>query len=93
MLLTGYFIVQLLLPIRHHFIQDNVIWTEEGHRMSWRMMLRTKSGIVKYKVIDKSNNNEIPININEYLSKKQSRIASTKPDVIWQFAQYLKKNL
>ncbi len=92
MLITGYFIVQLILPLRHHFIHDNVLWTEEGHRMSWRMMLRTKGGIVKYKVIDKSNNNEIPININDYLSEKQRRITSTKPDVIWQFAQYLKEN-
>ncbi len=91
-LFSGYFIVQLLLPLRHHFIQDNVLWTEEGHRMSWRMMLRTKGGTVKYRVIDKSNNNEIPISINNYLTEKQSRIASTKPDIIWQFTQYLKEN-
>jgi len=87
-----YFIVQLLLPIRHHFIQDNVLWTEEGHRMSWRMMLRTKGGIATYKVIDKSNNNVIPVKLKDYLSKKQIRNASTKPDVIWQFAQHLKKD-
>ena len=91
-LLTSYFIVQLLLPLRHHFIQDDVLWTEEGHRMSWRMMLRTKAGIANYKVIVKSSNKEIPIKINTYLSKKQMRDASTKSDVIWQFAQYLKKD-
>lgn len=91
-ILSGYLIVQLLLPLRHHLIQDNVLWTEEGHRMSWRMMLRTKGGIVKYKVIDKSNYSEIPIKLSDYLSEKQSVIASKKPDVIWQFAQYLKKD-
>lgn len=91
-ILSGYLIVQLLLPLRHHLIQDNVLWTEEGHRMSWRMMLRTKGGIAKYKVIDKSNYSEIPIKLSDYLSEKQSVIASTKPDVIWQFAQYLKKD-
>ncbi|MCH7523686.1 MAG: HTTM domain-containing protein [Bacteroidetes bacterium] len=91
-ILSGYLIVQLLLPLRHHLIQDNVLWTEEGHRMSWRMMLRTKGGIVKYKVIDKSNYSEIPVKLSDYLSEKQSVIASTKPDVIWQFAQYLKKD-
>lgn len=92
LILSGYLIVQLLLPLRHHLIQDNVLWTEEGHRMSWRMMLRTKGGIVKYKVIDKSNYSEIPVKLSDYLSEKQSVIASTKPDVIWQFAQYLKKD-
>ena len=91
-ILVSYFIAQLLLPLRHHFIQDNVLWTEEGHRMSWRMMLRTKAGIANYKVIDKSSNKEIPIKMNNYLSNKQMRQASTKPDVIWQFAQYLKKD-
>ena len=92
LILTSYFIVQLLLPLRHHFIQDDVLWTEEGHRMSWRMMLRTKGGLVKYKVVDKSNNNVMPIKLKDYLSKKQIRAASIKPDIIWQFSQYLKKD-
>lgn len=86
-----YFIFQLLLPIRHHFIEDHVLWTEEGHRMSWRMMLRTKGGSAIYKVVDKATNEVITINLNNYLTKKQQRNATTKPDIIWQFAQHLKK--
>lgn len=86
-----YFIIQILLPIRHHVIQDNVLWTEEGHRMSWRMMLRSKYGYVNYYVVDKKTNNTTVINLNDYLTKKQQRPASTKPDVIWQFTQRLKK--
>ncbi|PNQ74584.1 hypothetical protein C1T31_00080 [Hanstruepera neustonica] len=86
-----YFIIQILLPIRHHVIQDNVLWTEEGHRMSWRMMLRSKYGYVNYYVVDKKTNNTTVINLNDYLTKKQQRPASTKPDVIWQFSQRLKK--
>ena len=91
-LFIGYFILQLLLPLRHHLLKDNVLFTEEGHRMSWRMMLRTKGGLANYTVVDKSNGNIIPIKLSDYLSEKQSRIASTKPDIIWQFAQYLKKD-
>jgi len=87
-----YFIFQIAIPLRHLVIKDNVLWTEEGHRISWRMMLRSRGGIAKYKVIDKSNNNEIPIQLNNYLSEKQIRAASAKPDIIWQFAQYLKKD-
>lgn len=89
--LSVYFIIQILLPIRHHVIQDNVLWTEEGHRMSWRMMLRSKYGYVNYYVVDKKTNNTTVINLNDYLTKKQQRPASTKPDVIWQFSQRLKK--
>lgn len=90
-LFSGYFILQVALPLRHHLIKDKVLFTEEGHRMSWRMMLRTKGGFAKYKVVDKSNGNIILIKLSDYLSEKQSRIASSKPDIIWQFAQYLKK--
>lgn len=85
-----FFSIQFLLPLRHWFIEDDVLWTEEGHRMSWRMMLRTKSGSASYKVIDKSSNQVIPVKLEDHLSKKQQGIASTKPDIIWQFAQYLK---
>ena len=86
-----YIVIQVILPIRHHFIDDNVLWTEEGHRLSWRMMLRSKSGLATYKVVDKNTNKTTIINLNDYLSKKQKRMIATKPDVIWQFAQHLKK--
>lgn len=86
-----YFIVQIGLPLRHWFFKDDVLWTEEGHRLSWRMMLRAKSGHTTFRVIDAETNVQIPIQIEDYLSKKQLRTVSTKPDVIWQFAQRLKK--
>jgi uncharacterized membrane protein YphA (DoxX/SURF4 family) len=87
-----YFIIQIALPLRHHFFEDDVLWTEEGHRLSWRMMLRSKSGRTTYKVINAETNKAIPIKLNDYLTKKQQRGASTKPDVIWQFSQHLKQD-
>ncbi|SEP72491.1 Vitamin K-dependent gamma-carboxylase [Hyunsoonleella jejuensis] len=86
-----YFVVQIVLPLRHHFFKDDVLWTEEGHRLSWRMMLRAKHGAITYTVKDKLTNKKTTIFLDDYLTKKQQRSASTKPDVIWQFAQYLKK--
>ena len=85
-----YFIIQIALPLRHHFIEDDVLWTEEGHRLSWRMMLRIKSGYATYKVKDKTTGKITAIKLSDYLTRKQRRHASTKPDVIWQFAQHLK---
>lgn len=86
-----YFVIQIVLPIRHHFIQDDVLWTEEGHRMSWRMMLRTKSAYAVYKIVDKASGKETIVKLNDYLTKKQQRGVATKPDFIWQFAQHLKQ--
>lgn len=86
-----YFSIQLLLPIRHHFIKDDVLWTEEGHRLSWRMMLRSRSGNIKFKVVNKKTGESTRVNLNDYLTKKQNRRIGSYPDFIWQFAQRLKK--
>ena len=86
-----WFIIQLALPVRHWFFQDNVLWTEEGHRLSWRMMLRSKSGKIKYKVVPKSQPQDtVYINNSDYLTRKQEFALASKPDMIWQFAQRLK---
>lgn len=86
-----YFILQLLLPIRHHFIKDDVLWTEEGHRMSWRMMLRSRTGKITFKVLNTKTLKSTTVNLEDYLSPKQRRKIASYPDFIWQFAQLLKK--
>lgn len=87
----AYILLQIALPSRHWFIKDNVLWTEEGHRLSWRMMLRTKAGVTYFTVHDKDTDKRTTVKLNEYLSKRQLRTIRTKPDAIWQFAQRLKK--
>src|SRR5680860_864280 len=90
-ILSGWFIVQIALPLRHHFFQDDVLWTEEGHRLSWRMMLRSKSGRSTFKVVEAGSRDTIYVDKNHYLSKKQLGAINSKPDLIWQFAQRLKR--
>jgi hypothetical protein len=55
------------------------------------MMLRSRSGIISFKVINNDNGNIINVNLNDYLSKKQKTRIASYPDFIWQFAQHLKK--
>ncbi|MTI21487.1 HTTM domain-containing protein [Fulvivirga sp. RKSG066] len=86
-----YFIVQLILPIRHHFIPGNVFWTEEGHRLSWRMMLRAKYGSVFFTIKDNEKNETWRVAPSELLTAKQSRSIATRPDMCWQFVQILKE--
>ncbi len=90
--LSFYFAIQFLLPLRHWVIKDDVLWTEEGHRLSWRMMLRAKSGTQTFTVIDKHTGMSERINKSEFLTAKQIRSLNTKPDFIWQFSQRLKKH-
>ncbi|MEX0361508.1 MAG: HTTM domain-containing protein [Allomuricauda sp.] len=90
-ILSIYFIVQLLLPLRHHTFQDDVLWTEEGHRLSWRMMLRSRAGSIRVKAVNKETGKMEVIKLGDHLTKKQRRKVSCYPDFTWQFAQYLKK--
>jgi vitamin K-dependent gamma-carboxylase len=85
-----YFIIQLALPLRHWSIKDDVLWTEEGHRLSWRMMLRSKSGRVAIWVVDKECGERYRYNYNELLKNGQKHSFKTKPDLIWQLAQRIK---
>lgn len=87
-----YFLVQLLLPLRHHTFKDDVLWTEEGHRLSWRMMLRSRAGTTRFRVVNKASNKASFIDLKDYLTKKQRRKVACYPDFAWQFAQYLKKD-
>lgn len=86
-----YLMIQALLPIRHHFIKDDVLWTEEGHRLSWRMMLRSRTGKIQFKVVNKADGAAYMVKLKDHLSKKQLRKIAAYPDFIWQFSQYLKK--
>ncbi len=86
-----YFIFQIGLPLRHHFIADDVLWTEEGHRMSWRMMLRARSGLVQFMVRENQTGETSVVHPGLYLSSQQLEKVSCYPDYIWQFAQFLRK--
>ncbi|WP_299433009.1 HTTM domain-containing protein [uncultured Aquimarina sp.] len=90
--LTIWFVIQLALPIRHWFIPGDVLWTEEGHKLSWRMMLRGRSGFTNFYIEHPDNpDKRLKVDKTKYLSKKQLRLVNTKPDAIWQFAQFLKE--
>ncbi len=83
--------IQLILPLRHWLIDGDVLYTEEGHRLSWRMMLRSKSGYNRFYIQKSGTTKRNLISPSDYLTRKQIRSMSGKPDMIWQFAQHLKK--
>ncbi|CAM3361551.1 HTTM domain-containing protein [Aequorivita lipolytica] len=85
-----YFLFQLGLPLRHWFFKDDVLWTEEGHRLSWRMMLRSKSGSLTVWVKDKAKDEKQNYDYSELLGSKQQGSVATKPDIMWQLAQKIK---
>ncbi|MFD2908371.1 HTTM domain-containing protein [Flavobacterium ardleyense] len=83
--------IQLLLPLRHHLIEGDVLWTEEGHRLSWRMMLRQRDGFISIKIKNNATQETTSYDYNKNLSSKQARSLATKPDFIWQYCQHIKE--
>jgi len=83
-------VLHLLLPWRHHLFVGDVAWTEEGHRYSWRMMLRSKQGYGNFRLINKTTGEQELIAPVDHLTKKQRRKLFTHPDMILQFAHYLR---
>ncbi len=89
----GYFIIQALLPIRYHLYPGNVHWTEEGHRLSWKMMLRVKGGSIYFNITNKETGESKVIKPADELPRKQYRKVATAPDFTWQYVQRLKSRL
>lgn len=85
-----YFIVQLSLPLRHHFIPGDVNWREEGHRLSWRMMLRAKGGFIRLEAVNPQSDKRETVDLKAFLTPKQRRQLAAKPDFLYQFTQRLK---
>ncbi|WP_425422417.1 HTTM domain-containing protein [Phaeodactylibacter xiamenensis] len=83
--------IHLLLPLRHHLYPGDVAWTEEGHRYSWRMMLRSKIGFGKFQVVNQDTGEKTIVRPRDYLSERQERKLYTHPDMILQFAHFLEK--
>ena len=90
-ILILYFSIHLILPLRHHLFKGQVSWTDEGHRLAWRMMLRTKSGSLKFSIEDKETGLRERVVLRDHLIPNQISSLKGHPDMIWQFAQYLKK--
>ncbi|RKS25334.1 vitamin K-dependent gamma-carboxylase-like protein [Flavobacterium endophyticum] len=90
-ILIPYFVLQILLPIRHYAIKGDVLWTEEGHRLSWRMMLRSRKGTTKFKVVNNQTKEVKFYKLKKILTKKQIKGMQSKPDMIWQTAQKIRE--
>jgi hypothetical protein len=88
--LLVFFALMVLLPLRPFYFPGSPHWSEEGHRLSWHMMLRSKSGTVAYTVEDASGKVIARISPSEELPSKMARSMATRPDMIWQYAQRLK---
>ena len=90
-ILSVFCLAQILIPLRQHLYPGNTAWTEYGHRGAWRMMLRSKSGLGNFKVVDKETGKTEVVRPSDYLHTRQRRKMYGQPDMILEFAHFIRK--
>ena len=89
-LLSLFFTFQLAMPLRHLAYPGDLLWTEEGFRFSWRVMLVDKSGTAFFTVVDQQTRKTWEVFPGDYLTPQQEKQMAYQPDMILQFAHFLK---
>jgi hypothetical protein len=91
-LIAVYVIVQIALPLRHHFYSGSVLWNERGMRFAWHVLIREKHGAVTF-VAELADRGQLEIPAHNYLTVRQEREMSGQPDLIVQLARHIADDL
>ena len=89
MFLSLFLLLQLIFPFRYLVYPNELFWTEEGYRFSWRVMLMEKAGYTEFKVTDSITKKTIHVDNNQFLTRFQEKQMAFQPDFILQYAHYL----
>ena len=84
-----FFVFQIIFPLRNNFYQGELLWTEQGYRFSWRVMLIEKAGYTTFKVVDNKNKNFQVVDNMDFLTPFQIKQMSFQPDMILDYAHFL----
>jgi vitamin K-dependent gamma-carboxylase len=88
-LVGAYLAFQFLVPLRHWLYAGDVMWTEEGHRFSWRMKLRDKEAKLALYAHDPDAGRTWRVTMANYITRPQYDEASGRPDMILQLAHHV----
>lgn len=94
-----HFALQVLIPFRFLLYPQNAwwnpnefFWNEQGYRFSWRVMLVEKAGTAIFYVKDTQTGREGVVDNREFLNPTQEKQMSFQPDMILEFAHFLKRH-
>lgn len=87
--LSVFFAFQLLFPFRYLLYPGELFWTEEGYRLSWRVMLMEKQGLTNFKVVDGDSGEFLYVDNSQFLTSFQEKQMSFQPDFILEYAHFL----
>ena len=88
-IITLFFVFQITFPFRHLLYPNELFWTEEGYRFSWRVMLMEKRGNTTFKIVDAETGRGFLVDNSDFLTSFQEKQMSFQPDFILEYAHYL----
>ena len=84
-----FFTFQIIFPFRYLLYPNELFWTEEGYRLSWRVMLMEKAGYTTFKIVNSENGKQFYVDNTDFLSSFQEKQMSFQPDFILEYAHFL----
>ncbi|MEM8609101.1 MAG: HTTM domain-containing protein [Myxococcota bacterium] len=88
-LLAVHFVFQLAFPMRTALYPGNALWTEQGYRFGWRVMLMEKTGEIDMRVVDNRGGRTWMVTPRNHMTRFQYQEMSTQPDMILSYAHHL----
>jgi hypothetical protein len=89
LVVAAFFLIQLTLPFRYLAYKNELFWTEEGYRFSWRVMLMEKMGSTTFKIVNKKTKAFFYVDNSDFLTSFQEKQMGSQPDFILEYAHYL----
>jgi len=88
-LLVAHLVIQLVFPLRSLAFPGPVLWTEEGMRFAWKVMVMEKSGVAGFIVRDPDSGRTWRVPATDYWTRYQSAMMATQPDMILEAAHVI----
>lgn len=88
-IIAVFMVIQLLFPWRYLLYPNELFWTEEGFRFSWRVMLMEKMGYAQFKIKDLETGEQFLVDNSDFLTPFQEKEMSFQPDFILEYAHFL----
>ena len=90
--LIGYFVFQLLFPLRGFFLPNQLDYTTIGNRFSWRMKADTRQiEEMKFVLQHPASNQEMPVKIQTFVNEMQINTMAQDPRAVAAFARMLRE--
>ncbi len=85
--LALYVLLQIAIPLRHWALPGDVLWTEEGFRFAWKVMLVEKTGHARFHARDPHTGRTWEVPVADYLTPIQAHFMCTQADLVRDFAR------